>query len=207
MDPGGTTMDKKEVRSLKITKFLACFVLLIFGLSFFLWPDDRAKDFAQSIGLVLAVAGIIEALILLIKSDKDTRGIGFIILTVICLGLAGLGVFFAIKPDKLVDTFGYLFGIAALLMAAYNIYLSLGIIRKNNGEKWGVAIILSLITFALAVIVIIKADDMTNGLKRFIGVMLIIAAISEFWNSISIKAADKNKAKAIEAKTVKDAED
>ena len=79
MDPGGTTMDKKEVRSLKITKFLACFVLLIFGLSFFLWPDDRAKDFAQSIGLVLAVAGIIEALILLIKSDKDTRGIGFII--------------------------------------------------------------------------------------------------------------------------------
>ncbi len=207
MDPGGTTMDKKEVRSLKITKFLACFVLLIFGLSFFLWPDDRAKDFAQSIGLVLAVAGIIEALILLIKSDKDTRGIGFIILTVICLGLAGLGVFFAIKPDKLVDTFGYLFGIAALLMAAYNIYLSLGIIRKNNGEKWGVAIILSLITFALAVIVIIKADDMTNGLKRFIGVMLIVAAISEFWNSISIKAADKNKAKAIEAKTVKDAED
>ncbi len=207
MDPGGTTMNKKEVRSLKITKFLACFVLLIFGLSFFLWPDDRAKDFAQSIGLVLAVAGIIEALILLIKSDKDTRGIGFIILTVICLGLAGLGVFFAIKPDKLVDTFGYLFGIAALLMAAYNIYLSLGIIRKNNGEKWGVAIILSLITFALAVIVIIKADDMTNGLKRFIGVMLIVAAISEFWNSISIKAADKNKAKAIEAKTVKDAED
>ena len=207
MDPGGTTMDKKEVRSLKITKFLACFVLLIFGLSFFLWPDDRAKDFAQSIGLVLAVAGIIEALILLIKSDKDTRGIGFIILTVICLGLAGLGVFFAIKPDKLVDTFGYLFGIAALLMAAYNIYLSLGIIRKNNGEKWGVAIILSLITFALAVIVIIKADDMTNGLKRFVGVMLIVAAISEFWNSISIKAADKNKAKAIEAKTVKDAED
>jgi len=200
-------MDKKEVRSLKITKFLACFVLLIFGLSFFLWPDDRAKDFAQSIGLVLAVAGIIEALILLIKSDKDTRGIGFIILTVICLGLAGLGVFFAIKPDKLVDTFGYLFGIAALLMAAYNIYLSLGIIRKNNGEKWGVAIILSLITFALAVIVIIKADDMTNGLKRFVGVMLIVAAISEFWNSISIKAADKNKAKAIEAKTVKDAED
>ena len=92
-------------------------------------------------------------------------------------------------------------------MAAYNIYLSLGIIRKNNGEKWGVAIILSLITFALAVIVIIKADDMTNGLKRFIGVMLIVAAISEFWNSISIKAADKNKAKAIEAKTVKDAED
>ncbi len=207
MDPGGTTMNKKEVRSLKITKFLACFVLLIFGLSFFLWPDDRAKDFAQSIGLVLAVAGIIEALILLIKSDKDTRGVGFIILTVICLGLAGLGVFFAIKPDKLVDTFGYLFGIAALLMAAYNIYLSLGIIRKNNGEKWGVAIILSLITFALAVIVIIKADDMTNGLKRFIGVMLIVAAISEFWNSISIKAADKNKAKAIEAKTVKDAED
>ena len=207
MDPGGTTMNKKEVRSLKITKFLACFVLLIFGLSFFLWPDDRAKDFAQSIGLVLAVAGIIEALILLIKSDKDTRGIGFIILTVICLGLAGLGVFFAIKPDKLVDTFGYLFGIAALLMAAYNIYLSLGIIRTNNGEKWGVSIILSLITFALAVIVIIKADDMTNGLKRFIGVMLIVAAISEFWNSISIKAADKNKAKAIEAKTVKDAED
>ena len=200
-------MNKKEVRSLKITKFLACFVLLIFGLSFFLWPDDRAKDFAQSIGLVLAVAGIIEALILLIKSDKDTRGIGFIILTVICLGLAGLGVFFAIKPDKLVDTFGYLFGIAALLMAAYNIYLSLGIIRTNNGEKWGVSIILSLITFALAVIVIIKADDMTNGLKRFIGVMLIVAAISEFWNSISIKAADKNKAKAIEAKTVKDAED
>ncbi len=195
-------MDKKEVRSLKITKFLACFVLLIFGLSFFFWPDDRAKAFAQSIGLVLAVAGIIEALVLLIKSDKETRGIGYIILTVICLALSGVGIFFAIKPDKLVDTFGYMFGIVVLLMAAYNAYLSMGIIRKNNGDKWGVSLILSLGTFLLAVIVLVKAGDVTEGLKRFIGVMLVVAAITEFWNSISIRATEKAKNKEIPAKTV-----
>lgn len=177
-------MDASQIKSIKNTKILASIVLLIFGLTFIIWPGDIKDMLAKVIGLVFAIAGVVELIIEGVKKDKN---VGTYITMVISVVVAGAGIFFAIKPSSLIALFGYLFGSVIVAVGLYNAYHAVRFSRKTT-DKWWINLILSAGAAIFGVIVITKSGEVTDGLIRFIGIALVVIAFAEMGNFFTIKA-------------------
>lgn len=199
-------MDIKKIKSIKNTKLITSLVLLVFGITFVVLPEEFIKTLALVLALTFVLAGIIEIIAQLTHEKKGVSEVATIVLSLV---VAIVGGFFAFKHDLFADVLGYVFGAIVILVALYNVFHALRY-SKKCAEKWFVAAISAgLAAIFGAVVVILSMNDSSRKLIAvFIGVALLLITISQMWNffSMNTKILSGNK-KAIAAKEVKAIED
>ena len=149
-------------------------LLILLGLILLIKPGATLEVSCRIIGAVLLVLGAVKLLQFFLTKDKKNRSIPSLIIGVvqillgICL-LASPGFFISFVPT------------VAAIVIAYGAIVSLiqAIRAKKHGAKGSVAaIVLALITLALAVIVILHPAAFSAIIMQIIGVSLIVEGVT-----------------------------
>ena len=153
---------------ISITKsYIADAVLcMIIGLLLIFRSAESLVFFIRAFGAVLAVMGIVKVLSYLLEKEKrNTLSLCLGIIMIIC------SVVFLLKPDIFVGIFPFVAGI----FIGYGALVSLVEAIKKRAA---VPIILSLVVFALAVLVILRPAFISKILIQVIGVSMIIGGVA-----------------------------
>ena len=101
-----------------------------------------------------------------------------------------MGVMFIIKPEFLINVLNIVFGIVIILVGVANTHQALFILRKVR-RKWWISLLVALLAIALGVFIIINPFSFTNGLMIWIGIGLIIEAVTGFINLPGLRRKKK----------------
>ena len=139
------------------------------------WPDLSGTLMCYMLGGALILMGATQLLIY-IKGNKQELSGRFKMMMGIVLAL--LGVWICAKPEIVLGLIPAVLGIVLLMHAVQDLSYTIQI--KNSGvERWWVALIATLITFVLAVFLIINPFLAFEIAMIYIGIGLIYNGISD----------------------------
>lgn len=154
---------------------VSSFITLILGIVLLVWPDLSGTLMCYMLGGALILMGATQLLIY-IKGNKQELSGRFKMMMGIVLAL--LGVWICAKPEIVLGLIPAVLGIVLLMHAVQDLSYTIQI--KNSGvERWWVALIATLITFVLAVFLIIHPFLAFEIAMIYIGIGLIYNGISD----------------------------
>lgn len=203
-------MDLQKFKSIKNTKMIASLVLLVFGITFVVLPDEFIKTLALVLALTFALAGVIE---IIAQLTHEKKGISEVLMIIFSAVVTVVGVVFAFKHIMFADILSYVFGGVAVIVALLNVFHSLRYAKKCV-SKWFVSAIAAGIAGILgAVVIIMSMNDASRRLVAvFIGISMLLITASQMWNFFSMNkkvlvTKDEKGKKLPETKEVKAIED
>lgn len=150
-------------------------ITLILGIVLIVWPDLSGALMCYMLGGALILMGGIQLLIYLRGNRAELSGRFKMMMGVI---LALLGIWICAKPEIVLGLIPAVLGIVLLMHAVQDLSYTIQI--KNSGvERWWVALIATLITFALAVFLIMHPFLAFEMAMIYIGVGLVYNGISD----------------------------
>lgn len=182
----------------KISDNLMSFVYIIVGLIMLINPKFVCDAVNYIIGGLIILVGIFFVIKLL--QSKDLKEFSKIEL-LISLLLIGLGIFLMFNSNLLTSILPIASGLLIFLDSVSQIRKSFEL-KKKSVKLWYVNLIIGLIFFGFSLYIIFNATSVTYFVIRFIGIILIIDAILEFYTSFKLNEYNHN-VKVIETEIVK----
>lgn len=150
-------------------------ITLILGIVLIAWPDLSGALMCYMLGGALILMGGIQLLIYLRGNRAEFSGRFKMMMGII---LALLGIWICAKPEIVLGLIPAVLGIVLLMHAVQDLSYTIQI--KNSGvERWWVALIATLITFALAVFLIMHPFLAFEMAMMYIGIGLVYNGISD----------------------------
>ena len=163
-------------RDIRKNYSVSSLITLILGIVLIVWPDLSGALMCYMLGGALILMGAIQLLIYLRGNRAELSGRFKMMMGVI---LALLGVWICAKPEIVLGLIPAVLGIVLLMHAVQDLSYTIQI--KNSGvERWWVALIATLITFALAVFLIMHPFLAFEMAMIYIGIGLVYNGISDF---------------------------
>lgn len=158
----------------KNDSLLTAIITVAAGLILLLHPGDTLNAAARLIGGALLLIGCVTVVLQLLK--KESKSTGAIILAAVEIVL---GVVIMSAPGFIVSLFPVIVGI---LIAASGVsdLLEVNRIRKLGG-RWTAALILSVITLILGLVILLNPFKTMAALVRVIGFVLIYQGVTGFF--------------------------
>ena len=154
---------------------ISSLITLILGIVLIVWPDLSGALMCYMLGGALILMGVIQLLIYL-RGNRAELSSRFKMMMGIILGL--LGIWICAKPEIVLGLIPAVLGIVLLMHAVQDLSYTIQI--KNSGvERWWVALIATLITFALAVFLIMHPFLAFEMAMIYIGIGLVYNGISD----------------------------
>lgn len=170
-----------------VTEIVLDIVLLLLGVVLIVWPVDAAIVLTRVVGGVLLLLAIVEIIVFIRSKTKDAFEYVGLVLSIV---FAGVGIWFLVNPDWLVQFFNIMFGIMIGLYGLFGIVNSVGFARRSGG-LWWIGLIMSIIALSLAVLIFMNPFATPKMLMIIIGVTLIVAAVTGIFNRLKIRKAQK----------------
>ena len=163
------------------TQILISIFYILFGLSLFIFPEASTN----LLGNVLAVFLIIFGLYLIIL---DFRGGFLLVVDLLPGGLISLimGALILIHTGILREIIPIAIGIWIIVASSLNIKLSL-YMKEVEGRSWLATLIIAIISVGVGVLLIAKPTQLADALTTFVGVLIIIYAISNLIDMLLFK--------------------
>lgn len=162
-------------RDIRKNYSVSSLITLILGIIFIAWPDLSGTLMCYMLGGALILMGVIQLLIYL-RGNREELASRFKMMMGIILAL--LGIWICAKPDIVLGLIPAVLGIVLIMHAIQD--LSYAIEIKNAGvERWWVALIATLITFALGVFLVLHPFLAFEMAMIYIGIGLVYNGISD----------------------------
>ncbi len=188
-------MDNKKM------SVLSSVILGIVGVLLILWSEVVTDVISKLVGLFLIVASMVN-FYEFYKSDKQSIYVRSKLIYGIISLIAGI-VFFT-KPGLIKDLISVVVGFYILLAGSMKIREAL--MLKNAGiDKWVTPFILAVIEIVCAVLCIFGNLIVPDLVIQFIGVILVIYAIIDIVNAISVNQTNAKVTKIAKKEDIKEA--
>lgn len=162
-------------RDIRKNYSVSSLITLILGIVLIVWPDLSGALMCYMLGGALILMGAIQLLIYLRGSREELSGKFKMMMGII---LALLGIWICAKPEIVLGLIPAVLGIVLLMHAVQDLSYTIQI--KNAGvERWWVALIATLITFVLAVFLIMHPFLAFEMAMIYIGIGLVYNGISD----------------------------
>lgn len=164
-------------RELKVSYLIFAIMCLGLGISLLIWPDISAKVLCIGLGTILAIAGGVNVIVFAVTHDGTLYSRFSLIVGVIFLAIGGFIIW---KPEVIMAIIPIIMGIFIIIHGFYDFKQTLDL-GKFKYEKWYVALIVSILTMALGVLIIVNPFETASTLMIFVGIALVFDGLSDIW--------------------------
>ena len=182
------------IKSLKVNYSLSAVICVILGIVLLVWPGQSTQVVCMILGIVLGGFGIIQIILYLATQEKTMVSHSMMMLGIV---LAVIGGWIVLKPDTIIKAIPMIVGILIVIHGLHNAVQAIDL-KKMQYDNWWVALLLSLLTIALGVVLICNPFTVVDTVVRLIGAFLIYDGLSDMWILSRVFKTKKNKEKIID---------
>ena len=186
------------IKSLKVNYSLSAVICVILGIVLLVWPGQSTQVVCMILGIVLGGFGIIQIILYLATKEKTMVSHSMMMLGIV---LAVIGGWIVLKPDTIIKAIPMIVGILIVIHGLHNAVQAIDL-KKMQYDNWWVALLLSLLTVALGIILICNPFTVVDTVVRLIGAFLIYDGLSDMWILSRVFKTKKNKEKIIDTDAV-----
>lgn len=175
------------MKKFKANRIIFSLGAVALGVILLVWPATSLLVLARIIGAVLAVGGIVMA-IMCLRDRRVVLSASMLVLAVVMI-ICGIVVY--LHPGDLVSLIPTVMGVLVLLSGIVNLGETFTLTRQRYG-RWWVSLLVALATIALGIILITKAFGVASMITRIAGIVLIFDGVSDLWVISRISTAVKD---------------
>lgn len=172
----------KDSKTMKKSIAIMSSIYIAIGLVLLIWPNITSKIISYIFAGMILVYGIVKVYTY-IKTPIEYRS--FFSKFDFLAGIVSIGIalFLFIKTEIVLSILPFLIGIYLVVNSIFGIQASIHLKIMNN-KIWFTSLILSLVLTALGIVLVLNPFSAHMLLIRFIGLSLIVNAISDIWVGI-----------------------
>ena len=165
------------LKKIKTNVVISSLVCVILGLVLVIRPGLSMRIVCTAVGVVLIVTGITRMIDYFAVRDGSMYSQINLIFGII---LAVVGVWIAMKPDKVMAIIPIIAGIVIAIHGLHNIKQAMELWRDKY-DKWWVACIMGVLTVGFGVLLICRPFTAIDTVVMMIGIFLIYDGLSNIW--------------------------
>jgi len=186
------------IKSLKVNYSLSAVICVILGIVLLVWPGQSTQVVCMVLGIVLGGFGLIQIILYLATKEKTMVSHSMMMLGVV---LAVIGGWIVLKPETIIKAVPMIVGILIVIHGFHNAVQAIDL-KKMQYDNWWVALLLSLLTVALGVVLICNPFTIVDTVVRIIGAFLVYDGLSDMWILSRVFKIKKNREKIIDTDAV-----
>ncbi|MDO5020409.1 MAG: DUF308 domain-containing protein [Lachnospiraceae bacterium] len=186
------------IKSLKVNYSLSAVICVILGIVLLVWPGQSTQVVCMVLGIVLGGFGLIQIILYLATKEKTMISHSMMMLGVV---LAVIGGWIVLKPETIIKAVPMIVGILIVIHGLHNAVQAIDL-KKMQYDNWWVALLLSLLTVALGVVLICNPFTIVDTVVRIIGAFLVYDGLSDMWILSRVFKTKKNREKIIDTDAV-----
>ena len=186
------------IKSLKVNYSLSAVICVILGIVLLVWPGQSTQVVCMVLGIVLGGFGLIQIILYLATKEKTMVSHSMMMLGVV---LAVIGGWIVLKPETIIKAVPMIVGILIVIHGFHNAVQAIDL-KKMQYDNWWVALLLSLLTVALGVVLICNPFTIVDTVVRIIGAFLVYDGLSDMWILSRVFKTKKNREKIIDTDAV-----
>ena len=186
------------IKSLKVNYSLSAVICVILGIVLLVWPGQSTQVVCMVLGIVLGGFGLIQIILYLATKEKTMVSHSMMMLGVV---LAVIGGWIVLKPETIIKAVPMIVGILIVIHGFHNAVQAIDL-KKMQYDNWWVALLLSLLTVALGVVLICNPFTIVDTVVRIIGAFLVYDGLSDMWFLSRVFKTKKNRDKIIDTDAV-----
>ena len=186
------------IKSLKVNYSLSAVICVILGIVLLVWPGQSTQVVCMVLGIVLGGFGLIQIILYLATKEKTMVSHSMMMLGVV---LAVIGGWIVLKPETIIKAVPMIVGILIVIHGFHNAVQAIDL-KKMQYDNWWVALLLSLLTVALGVVLICNPFTIVDTVVRMIGAFLVYDGLSDMWILSRVFKTKKNREKIIDTDAV-----
>ena len=186
------------IKSLKVNYSLSAVICVILGIVLLVWPGQSTQAVCMVLGIVLGGFGLIQIILYLATKEKTMVSHSMMMLGVV---LAVIGGWIVLKPETIIKAVPMIVGILIVIHGFHNAVQAIDL-KKMQYDNWWVALLLSLLTVALGVVLICNPFTIVDTVVRIIGAFLVYDGLSDMWILSRVFKTKKNREKIIDTDAV-----
>ena len=186
------------IKSLKVNYSLSAVICVILGIVLLVWPGQSTQVVCMVLGIVLGGFGLIQIILYLATKEKTMVSHSMMMLGVV---LAVIGGWIVLKPETIIKAVPMIVGILIVIHGFHNAVQAIEL-KKMQYDNWWVALLLSLLTVALGVVLICNPFTIVDTVVRIIGAFLVYDGLSDMWILSRVFKTKKNRDKIIDTDAV-----
>lgn len=186
------------IKSLKVNYSLSAVICVILGIVLLVWPGQSTQVVCMVLGIVLGGFGLIQIILYLATKEKTMVSNSMMMLGVV---LAVIGGWIVLKPETIIKAVPMIVGILIVIHGFHNAVQAIDL-KKMQYDNWWVALLLSLLTVALGVVLICNPFTIVDTVVRIIGAFLVYDGLSDMWILSRVFKTKKNREKIIDTDAV-----
>lgn len=186
------------IKSLKVNYSLSAVICVILGIVLLVWPGQSTQVVCMVLGIVLGGFGLIQIILYLATKEKTMVSHSMMMLGVV---LAVIGGWIVLKPETIIKAVPMIVGILIVIHGFHNAVQAIDL-KKMQYDNWWVALLLSLLTVALGVVLICNPFTIVDTVVRIIGAFLVYDGLSDMWILSQVFKTKKNREKIIDTDAV-----
>lgn len=186
------------IKSLKVNYSLSAVICVILGIVLLVWPGQSTQVVCMVLGIVLGGFGLIQIILYLATKEKTMVSHSMMMLGVV---LAVIGGWIVLKPETIIKAVPMIVGILIVIHGFHNAVQAIEL-KKMQYDNWWVALLLSLLTVALGVVLICNPFTIVDTVVRIIGAFLVYDGLSDMWILSRVFKTKKNREKIIDTDAV-----
>ena len=186
------------IKSLKVNYSLSAVICVILGIVLLVWPGQSTQVVCMVLGIVLGGFGLIQIILYLATKEKTMVSHSMMMLGVV---LAVIGGWIVLKPETIIKGVPMIVGILIVIHGFHNAVQAIDL-KKMQYDNWWVALLLSLLTVALGVVLICNPFTIVDTVVRIIGAFLVYDGLSDMWILSRVFKTKKNREKIIDTDAV-----
>ena len=186
------------IKSLKVNYSLSAVICVILGIVLLVWPGQSTQVVCMVLGIVLGSFGLIQIILYLATKEKTMVSHSMMMLGVV---LAVIGGWIVLKPETIIKAVPMIVGILIVIHGFHNAVQAIDL-KKMQYDNWWVALLLSLLTVALGVVLICNPFTIVDTVVRIIGAFLVYDGLSDMWILSRVFKTKKNREKIIDTDAV-----
>ena len=152
-------------------------VELILGFFLIFFPSNSSKILCIIFGVLMAGYGIFDIISFITKSRPYTfrQGLFSGVVT------TALGLAFIVQAEQLKNLLSIVLGIIIIIESIVNLRRAL-LIKELDFSYWYITLILSVLTFAAGLTIIVYPDLFTNFIFILIGIIIVVQCVIDIWS-------------------------
>lgn len=165
------------LKRIKTNVMISSLLCVILGLVLVVRPGLSIRIVCTAVGVVLILSGIVRIVDYFAERDGSMYSQINLIFGIV---LAVVGVWIALKPDKVLAIIPIIVGIVIVLHGLHNLKQAMELWRDKY-DKWWVAVIMGVLTVGFGVLLICRPFKAIDTVVMLIGFFLIYDGLSNIW--------------------------
>ena len=186
------------IKSLKVNYSLSAVICVILGIVLLVWPGQSTQVVCMVLGIVLGGFGLIQIILYLATKEKTMVSHSMMMLGVV---LAVIGGWIVLKPETIIKAVPMIVGILIMIHGFHNAVQAIDLTTMQY-DNWWEALLLSLLTVALGVVLICNPFTIVDTVVRIIGAFLVYDGLSDMWILSRVFKTKKNRENIIDTDAV-----